>query len=393
MVWNLAGFTLYPLVTAAKVIYGWGIVLTPAAPCCLQAMFAAPAREDNDMLQTSHEGEAQPLPQQGRMYAALDLGTNNCRLLVANAYPAAPGGMPSIKVCDSFSRIVRLGEGVSTSGNLSEEAMERTLSALLACQKKLSRYNLAGSHFVATEACRRAANGQAFLDRVERETGIHIDIISSEEEARLAFRGCASLLTEDSKRAVVFDIGGGSTELMWIDMKPEGQAADHTIEDWLSIGYGVMNLADKFGGSGFAELTFEDMVNFLIERLRPFDEANNISGVIGDTNVQLLSTSGTVTTLAAIHLDLARYDRSRIDGITLPIVDIRNTTQKLLAMRPSERFNHPCIGPDRSDFIISGCAIFEAISRMWPTGSITIADRGVREGIILSLLHRDTAHG
>lgn len=342
------------------------------------------------MLQSSQDAGGRVPQPQGRMYAALDLGTNNCRLLVAQA-TSSPTGAPTFRVCDSFSRIVRLGEGVSSSGGLSEDAMERTLSALKACQKKLSRYNLAGMRYVATEACRRAANGREFLDKVKEETGLYIDIISSEEEARLAFLGCSSLLKDNSKRAVVFDIGGGSTELMWIDMgADESGKQAHKIVDWLSIGFGVMNLADKFGGSGFAELTFDDMVKFLVERVRPFDEANQISQAIGDTHVQLLSTSGTVTTLAAIHLELPRYDRARIDGITLPISDIRNTTQKLLAMRPSERFNHPCIGPDRADFIISGCAIFEAISKLWPEGSITIADRGVREGIILSLLQEDT---
>ena len=345
------------------------------------------------MLQTSHESGASGSPQaaagQGQVYAALDLGTNNCRLLVATAQAGPSPRHPIIKVCDSFSRIVRLGEGVSETGRLSEDAMERTLSALKACEKKLARYNLAGSRFVATEACRRAANGRAFLDRVQRETGLYVDIISTEEEARLAFAGCSSLLQENISRAIVFDIGGGSTELMWVDTaSAKDDRSDHTISDWLSIGFGVMNLADKFGGSSFSDIAFEDMVAFLRDRLSPFDSANAIGPTISaaGSGVQLLSTSGTVTTLAAIHLDLPRYDRSRIDGITLPIADIQRTTQKLLAMRPSERFNHPCIGADRADFIISGCAIFEAISRMWPTGSITIADRGVREGIILSLL-------
>ena len=260
--------------------------------------------------------------------------------------------------------------------------MERTLLALKACQKKLHKYRLADARFVATEACRRASNGQEFLSRVYEETGLSIDIISSEEEARLAFMGCSSLLTETSKRAIVFDIGGGSTEMMWVNIGED----QHHISDWLSIGFGVMNLGDKFGGSNFADLAFDDMVQFLVERMNPFDQANRISETIGDSAVQLLSTSGTVTTLAAVYLDLPRYDRSRIDGIRLKIADLRSTIQKLLAMRPYERFNHPCIGPDRADFIISGCAIFEAISTLWPTGEITIADRGVREGIILSLM-------
>ena len=320
------------------------------------------------------------------MYAALDLGTNNCRLLVASTH-SSPEGAPVLRVHDSFSRIVRLGEGVSATGKLSPDAIERTLSALRACQKKLDKYTLAASRFVATEACRRAENGKDFIKKVRDELGMSIDIISSEEEARLAFLGCSSLLTESSSRAVVFDIGGGSTELMWIDVEREGGGA-HRITDWLSIGFGVMNLTDKFGGANFVDLAFSDMVALLVEKLKPFDEANDITKTIGGGKVQLLSTSGTVTTLAAIHLGLPRYDRSRIDGIKLSISDIRATTQKLLAMRPSERFNHPCIGPDRADFIIPGCAIFEAISSMWPAGEITIADRGVREGIILSLINQ-----
>jgi exopolyphosphatase/guanosine-5'-triphosphate,3'-diphosphate pyrophosphatase len=329
-----------------------------------------------------------------RIYAALDLGTNNCRLLVATPKSGdektGAFAAPNLKVLDSFSRIVRLGEGVSTSGNLSEDAMQRTRAALAACQKKLSRYRLSGARFVATEACRRAANGQEFLDSIQKQMGLPIEIITSEEEAHLAFMGCSSLLTQESKRAVVFDIGGGSTELMWIDIERAKDGA-HPITDWLSISYGVMNLADKFGGTDLSDLTFNDMVRFIRDQFKPFDERNRITQTIGDSKVQLLSTSGTVTTLAAIHLGLPRYDRSRIDGITLSINDLRATTQKLLAMRPSERFNHPCIGPDRADFIISGCAIFEAISSLWPKGDIAIADRGVREGIILSLVNKAAA--
>jgi exopolyphosphatase/guanosine-5'-triphosphate,3'-diphosphate pyrophosphatase len=324
----------------------------------------------------------------GRIYAALDLGTNNCRLLVASLKEGAgmDGNSPaSLKVLDSFSRIVRLGEGVGSTGRLSEDAMQRTRAALAACQKKLDRYLLTQARFVATEACRRAENGQTFLDEIKSQMGLPIEIITSEEEAHLAFLGCASLLTEESKRAMVFDIGGGSTELMWVDVENIKSGA-HPITDWLSISYGVMNLADKFGG--FTDLAFDDMVQFVQDKLRPFDERNHITKTIGNTNVQLLSTSGTVTTLAAVFLNLPRYDRSRIDGITLPIGDLRMTARQLLAMRPSERFNHPCIGPDRADFIMSGCAIFEAISSLWPSGRITIADRGVREGIILSLINQ-----
>jgi len=312
------------------------------------------------------------------VFAALDLGTNNCRLLVAT-----PNDFGGLRVMDSFSRVVRLGEDVSETGVLSAEAMERTMIALKACQKKLERYELTDYRFVATEACRRAVNGRDFLRQVAAETGMEIDIITTEDEATLAFSGCASLLTGSAKQAVVFDIGGGSTELMWVDVE-NGK----TITDWLSVGYGVMNLSDKFGGSNLADIAFNDMVGTLLSHLHPFDKQNEITKEIASGHVQLLSTSGTVTTLAAIHLGLPRYERSRIDGITLKVSDIRETVQKLLAMRQSERFNHPCIGADRADFIMSGCAIFEAIGSLWPTDKITIADRGVREGIILSLMEK-----
>ncbi len=316
------------------------------------------------------------------VYAALDLGTNNCRLLIASLEKAQGSLVPHISVHDSFSRIVRLGEGVSTSGVLSEDAMERTLSALKVCQKKLAKFNVANARFVATEAARRASNSVDFMARIERETGMKIDIINTEEEAHLAFLGCSSLLAEEHKQAVVFDIGGGSTEVMWVHT-PDGK--EHKITDWLSVNYGVMNLADKFGGSTFIDRVYEDMVAYMAERIKPFAQTAHVQEAVENGKLQFLSTSGTVTTLAAIHLDLPRYERARVDGLTLSIPQIRAVTERLLAMRPSERFNHPCIGPERADFIISGCAIFEAISDLWPEGSVTIADRGVREGIILSL--------
>jgi exopolyphosphatase/guanosine-5'-triphosphate,3'-diphosphate pyrophosphatase len=334
------------------------------------------------MLQPTNAPRERGVESGGPVYAALDLGTNNCRLLVASLEKAAGSLVPHISVHDSFSRIVRLGEGVSATGALSDDAMERTLTALRICQKKLAKFNITSARFVATEAARRASNSDAFMARIERETGMKIEIIDTEEEARLAFLGCSSLLAEEHKQAVVFDIGGGSTEVMWVHTNDSG---DHQITDWLSVNFGVMNLADKFGGSAFIDRVYDDMVAYMSERIVPFAQTTHIQEALDKGALQFLSTSGTVTTLAAIHLDLPRYERSRIDGLTLGIPHIRAVTERLLSMRPSERFNHPCIGPERADFIISGCAIFEAISDLMPEGSVTIADRGVREGIILSL--------
>lgn len=319
-----------------------------------------------------------------RLYAALDLGTNNCRLLVASI-EGRNSSVPvsdSFVVRDSFSRIVRLGEGLNHSGELSEEAMGRTMDALSACQKKLEKYPDAKKRFVATEACRRASNGPAFIERVRSELGMHIHIISGEEEARLAFLGCSSLLKKKKPDALVFDIGGGSTELMWVKVDPDGS---HRIRDWLSVGFGVMNLADAYGGAAFSDMAYDDMTSLISEKINAFIERNRIKDAVGADSLQMLSTSGTVTTLAAIAQGLPRYDRSKIDGLTIDVEDLRRTVVMLQKMRPSERFNHPCIGPDRADFILSGCAIFDALTRPWPQMQMRVADRGVREGIILSL--------
>ena len=323
------------------------------------------------------------------LYAAIDLGTNNCRLLIARPVFMDTGQAKTLKVVDSYSRIVRLGEGVSESGVLGEEAMRRTMKALATCKHKLERMPVAKSRFVATEACRRASNAEAFLARVRSEIGLDIDIISNEEEARLAFLGCSSLLAKDTKHALAFDIGGGSTEFMWVKIDPEQPLTSHKrnlIQDWLSVPYGVMNMSEQFGGSAYTEMYFEEIVAKLASKLKPMEQENQIAAKIWKENVQMLSTSGTVTTLAAIHLNLPYYDRSKVDGIKLPISDIRGATQTLMKMSPAARAAHPCIGSARTDFILSGCAIFEAIARTFPIECITIADRGVREGIIVSLM-------
>ena len=325
----------------------------------------------------------------GELYAALDLGTNNCRLLIARPSFQQHTQHKTLKVVDSYSRIVRLGEGVSETGKLSEEAMRRTMKALSTCKQKLNRYGIAKYRFVATEACRRASNAEVFLNRVRDDLGLTIDIISNEEEARLAFLGCSSLLVKDTRYALAFDIGGGSTEFMWVKIDPEqplNSHKRHLIQDWLSLPYGVMNMSEQFGGPAFTEMYFEEIVAKISGLLAPMERENQIANRMWKEDVQMLSTSGTVTTLAAIHLDLPHYDRSKIDGIKLSISDIRGATQTLMRMSPAQRAAHPCIGSARTDFILSGCAIFEAIARTFPIDKITIADRGVREGIIVSLM-------
>lgn len=328
-------------------------------------------------------------------YAAMDLGTNNCRLLIAHQKETEESGL-HLHVLDSYSRIVRLGEGVSETSMLSDAAMERTLEALRQCKKKLDKYNIRAMRLIATEACRRAMNTPKFLLQVKRETGLDIEVISPAEEANLAFRGCVSLVKNQPDRALMLDIGGGSTEFMWVEVcrkQPDASLpiVPHKVLDWFSMPHGVMNLSEKFGGSQFAEVYFEEMVDYLMQQLGKFRRAEEIQQAVQEGNVQVFSTSGTVTTLAAIYLGLPRYERAKVDGVNIRTSRLKEAIASILDMRASERFHHPCIGSDRSDYIISGCAIFEALCQLWPVKDITIADRGVREGIILSLIAQEKA--
>lgn len=307
-------------------------------------------------------------------FAALDLGTNNCRLLVATP---TPGGF---RVVDAFSRIVRLGEGVSLSGVLSEAAMDRTIDALKVCAAKIRRQSVARARTVATEACRRAMNCQDFVERTRQATGLDLEIISSGEEARLSLAGCAPLLDPSRPWALVFDIGGGSTELSWarvVDGRP-------LVEGCVSLPLGVVTLGERFphGVNG----AYADMVAEVRAMLEPFDAEHRISEILADGGVQMLGSSGTVTTLAGVHLDLPRYDRNRVDGFLLGFEAIDEVTRRIAAMHVSERERHPCIGRERADLVLAGCAILEAICRRWPVGSVRVADRGVREGILLALM-------
>jgi len=316
------------------------------------------------------------------VFAALDLGTNNCRLLVA--CPKRDG----FRVVDAFSRIVRLGEGLDRAGALSEAAMTRTVGALRVCAAKMRRWKVAGARSVATAACRRAANCDAFIDRVAAETGIELEIISPTEEARLAMAGCASLLEVGRDRALLFDIGGGSTELLWLDVT---EPAEPRIEGCMSLPCGVVTLAERHGGGRLSDHTYEAIVDWVAGLLAPFETRYAIGARIADGSVQMLGTSGTVTTLAGVQLCLARYDRDIVDGAYLTFDDVAGLSRRLAAMDFAERAAHPCIGRRRADLVAAGCAILEAICRTWPVGRLRVADRGVREGILLGLMRAATA--
>lgn len=313
-------------------------------------------------------------------YGAIDLGTNNCRLLVARPY----GG--DFRVIDSFSRIVRLGEGVAAEGLLSEDAIHRTVGALKVCNAKLKASGVKRVRSVATEACRRASNADVFMARVREEAGIDLEAITSQEEAELTLAGCAPLLDRALPYALVFDIGGGSTEVVWIDATRQGEPK---ALDVISMPHGVVTLTEDFGGRTNTGESYEEIVRLIDRSLGEFDARNGVSKAVGNGQVQMLGTSGTVTTLGAIHLRLGRYDRSRVDGLSLQFDHIGEVVDYLGGLDADERLQHPCIGPRRSDLIMAGCAVLDAVCRRWPVGSLIVADRGIREGILMSLMAED----
>ena len=326
-------------------------------------------------------------------YGALDLGTNNCRLLVAR--PSRRGFF----VIDAFSRIIRLGEGVTATRKLSDEAMTRTLEALKICADKMRHRRVRRARVIATEACRAAENCDEFVARVQDETGLELEIVNNETEARLAVSGCSSLIDRDCDWALVFDIGGGSSEFIWLDLREIAPGSPRDAQDqidlqsrilaWTSLRIGVVTLAEKHGGRDVGPATFETMVDDVMRELISFEAKHGLDQKIDHANAHLMGTSGTVTTIAGIHLDLPAYDRRRVDGCWLELKDIRAVFDQLIAMSYEERVAQPCIGQDRADLVLAGCAILEAVQRLWPCERLRVADRGLREGILANLMAED----
>ena len=327
------------------------------------------------------------------VYGALDLGTNNCRLLVAK--PSRRGFL----VIDAFSRIIRLGEGVLTTGLLSEAAMTRTIAALKVCSDKMIRRGVSRSRLIATEACRIAANSGDFIDRVRHETGLDLEIVTRETEAKLAVSGCASLIDRNCDWALVFDIGGGSSELIWLDLTRLEGPWRRTLHDrldvqnciaaWTSLPVGVVNLAERHGGRNVTPENYEDMVRDVMVALKDFEDTHRFGGKIAQARAHFLGTSGTVTTISGIHLKLRAYDRSRVDGCWLSAEEARAVSSDLIAMDYAARVAQPCIGHERADLVLAGCAILEALLRTWPCQRLRVADRGLREGILATLMAED----
>ncbi len=321
------------------------------------------------------------------VFAALDLGTNNCRLLMA--IPARHG---QFRVIDAFSRIVRLGEGLSASGRLSAAAMDRAVEALKVCGDKLRARKIRRARLIATEACRAAENGQEFLDRVEREAGLKLEIIDRQTEARLAVSGCGSLVERNTRGVVLFDIGGGSSEIALIDLSRHRspRLANHIVS-WTSLPVGVVSLAERYGGRTVTRAVFDAMIADVAERLQAFEGRDRLDHLVNGPDFHLLGTSGTVTTLAGVHLDLERYDRRRVDGLWMDSENVDRMVARLLGWDFQQRVANPCIGADRADLVLAGCAILEAIRAVWPSERLRVADRGLREGILSELMADDRA--
>ena len=315
------------------------------------------------------------------VYAALDLGTNNCRLLIA--CPTGDG----FRVVDSFSRIIRLGEGISATGCISEPAIERAIAALSICRDKIQFKKAKRLRLIATEACRAASNADGFRDRVAAATGIRLEVIDRETEAALAVLGCSPLLDPHGRGAILFDIGGGSTELVRIERDPAEASATPRIKAWMSIPLGVVTLAEHFGGRDVTPQSYAAMVDEVAKHVGPFAAEHG-----GDlTDMHLLGTSGTVTTLAGVHLNLVRYERRRIDGVWMSDAEVTATIARLLGMSYQERAANHCISIERADLVLAGCAILDAIRHAFPLPRLRVADRGLREGMLVEMMREDGA--
>ncbi len=312
-------------------------------------------------------------------YAAIDLGTNSCRLVIAEPTPS------SFHVVETFSRITRLGEDIIHGNMLTKPAIRRTVAALKVCGGILEEYApLVRMRFVATAACRRALNSADFEKIVARDTGLKMEIISSKEEARLAVVGCMPLLNRMIKRALVFDIGGGSTEISLARITESGKTF---IEGFVSLPYGVVTISEAFPGKDMTNLAYNTIVERTQKILQEFEDKYQISEAIRNQEIQIIGTSGTVTVLGAVHLNLPRYNRAAVDGIALSGAEVNKVITRIKNMGYEGRCRHSCIGKQKADLTMAGCTIIEALCSFWPISEITIADRGIREGILLDMIH------
>lgn len=314
-------------------------------------------------------------------FAAIDLGTNNCRLLIAT-----PSGQ-SFRVVDAYSRIVRLGAGVERTRNLSQAAMDRTVEALKICAEKMADRHVIASRCIATQACRAAENGPAFLERIREETGLELVVVTPEIEAGLSVKGCQDLIGPDAKAVLVFDIGGGSTELSWLKVYREGERIWTETRAWTSLRSGVVTMAERHGDKDMTREAFDTMAADVADQLASVNVPEDIQQIFDAGEAHLIGTSGTVTSLAGVHLKLKRYSRRDVDGLWLSAEDAENVSEHLRQMGYEKRAQEPCIGQERADLVVPGCALLKGIMAAWPTAQIRVGDRGLREGLLIDMIN------
>ncbi|MCR9128165.1 MAG: Ppx/GppA family phosphatase [Alphaproteobacteria bacterium] len=330
------------------------------------------------------------------VYGAIDLGTNNCRMLMARRTGRG------FRVIDAYSRIVRLGEGLAASGRLSDAAMDRAVEALQVCADRFERRGATKLRAIATEACRAADNGEEFLERVREKTGLPMELITAEEEARLAVQGSLDLLDEALDAALVIDIGGGSTELCWVDLAEWRNRGGYAsggkppLRGWFSMPLGVVTLSDRFPepeGDGERAAWYQEMKAYVASRMRPPRGAKRLKKLFHEGRAHLIGTSGTVTSVAGVHLNLDRYQRDRVDGLWMTTAEARAACGRLSSKDVAGRAKEGCIGTERADLVLAGCAIYEAVMDAWPTEKVRIGDRGLREGMLLNLMRPKRKRG
>jgi exopolyphosphatase/guanosine-5'-triphosphate,3'-diphosphate pyrophosphatase len=333
-----------------------------------------------------HEGAQGGNGHSGPTYAALDLGTNNCRLLVARATG------DSFRVVDAFSRIIRLGEGVSTSGRIGDAAIQRAVEALAICRDKMKNRGVTRARLIATEACRAAENGVEFRARIAEEVGLELEIIDRETEAELAATGCTPLIDPEAEGVVLFDIGGGSSELVRLERSPPARRGPPLpkIKAWVSLPLGVVTLAERHGGHAVTPEIYAAMIAEVSAHVDRFLAEH---GALGSDRVHLLGTSGTVTTIAGVHLELRRYERRRVDGCWMGDDEVTRVIERLLTWSYEDRVANACIGAERADLVLAGCAILDAIRRAFPCQRLRVADRGLREGMLVQMMREDGVWG
>lgn len=304
-----------------------------------------------------------------RRLAAVDLGTNTVRLLVVEAEGR------EWRPLHQSQRVTRLGEGQAETGRLLEAPMQRTVdtvSEFIAAARGLGASEI---RVVATSAVREAPNRAELLALLRAATGLDASVVSGEEEARLTLQGVAAGLPQLGGSFVLFDIGGGSTELVL--------GEDGRLGAVVSLQLGVVRLAERYGDAGPVDWArFALMRGEIDGRL-----AREIPARIIEARAPaLVGTAGTVTTLAALDLGLPAYDASRVQGHTLARGAVERLLNRLGALAVAERARLPCLEPGRADVIIPGIAICLAVMDRLGYGSLVVSDRGLREGILCEIL-------